>query len=337
MLKKVFLLSFIMTAIFAIGQNIFSDGGKGSDFEVALVYDVGGRGDKSFNDLAYEGLMRAVKDFGIKYQVATPTEGNDREIFLRKFSSGKATLILGIGFLFSDDIEKLAKEFPDKHFACIDYTVKPGVKIPDNLLGLKFKEQESSFLVGAIAGLVTKVNKVGFVGGAKGPLIKRFEVGYTKGVKTVNPKCEVGITYAGVSGDAFANPVKGKELAYSLFQNGADIVFHASGSTGLGVFKAAEELNKMAIGVDADQAREAKPGVIISSALKRVDSVVYNAIKSSLDGNFKGGIKEFGLKEDGVGYVYSDSNKNIITPEMHKKVEELKEKIIKGEIVVPFE
>jgi len=329
--KLIFIIFIFVLLFYNIGKAQKED-----EIFVALVYDVGGRGDKSFNDLAYEGLIRAEKELKIKSQVATPTEGSDREVFLRRFATGKAKIILGIGFLFSDDITRLAKEFPDKYFACIDYTVKPGEKFPTNLLGIKFREQEACYLVGAIAGLMTKTEKVGFVGGAKGPLIKKFEIGYTAGVKDVNSKCEVGVTYAGVSGEAFANPVKGKELATSLYNSGADIVFHASGSTGLGVFKAAEELNKMAIGVDADQSKEARQGIIITSALKKVDVAVYNAIKDAVQGKFKGGIKEFGLKEGGVDYVYNDSNNKIISQEIIKKVEELKNKIIKGEIIVRF-
>lgn len=306
-------------------------------FTVALVYDVGGRGDKSFNDSAYRGLEMAQKQLGIQYVVAEPTQGSDREAHLRRFAASGAQLVFGIGFLFTDDITKIARDFPNKHFACVDYSVAPGQVIPPNLAALKFREQEGSFLVGAIAGLLTKTNKVGFVGGAEGPLIRKFEKGYTAGVKYVNPSCEVGVTYAGVSGDAFINPGKGKELALSLYNGGADIIFHASGSTGLGVFKAAEELGKFAIGVDSDQADEAKPGVIITSMLKRVDQTVYNTIQLAMNGKFKGGVQEWGLKEGVIGYVYNDKNKDIIGEEVHKRIEALKDQIIKGEIVVPYE
>lgn len=327
----------IFIYLFSFINLFYAEDKPKTNIEVALVYAVGGRGDKSFNDLSYDALEKAKKDLGITFQVATPAEGSDREMFLRKFAASNAKIIFGTGFMFSDDMDRIAKEFPDKFFACIDYSVKPDKEIPANLLGIKFRENESSFLVGAIAGMLTNTNKVGFVGGAKGPLIKKFEVGYTAGVKQVNPNCEVNVTYAGVSPDAFANPVKGKELAYSLYNNGADIIFQASGSTGLGVFKAADELKKMAIGVDTDQSHEAKPGTIISSATKQVDVVVYNTIKTVIDGKFKGGVIELGLKEGGVGYIYNESNKRIITENMHKKIEELKDKIIKGEIIVPFQ
>ncbi len=315
----------------------YSFAAEKSNIEVSLVFAVGGRGDKSYNDLAYDGLLRAEKELGIKFQIATPHEGSDREMYLRRFAAGKSKIIFGTGFMFSSDMEKIAQEFPDKFFACIDYSITPGLKIPKNLIGLKFKENESSFLVGAIAGMITKTNKLGFVGGVKSPLIKKFEVGYTAGAKHVNPKCEVSATYAGVTPEAFANPVKGKELAYSLYTSGADIIFQASGSTGLGVFKAATELKKMAIGVDSDQSGEAPSGIIISSALKNVDVVVYETIKEVVHGKFKGGVKELGLKEGAVDYLYNDSNKNIINKEMRAKIEDFKQKIIKNEIQVPFE
>jgi basic membrane protein A len=325
--------------VFATALGVSADEEKKSEkpFKVALVYDIGGRGDKSFNDSAYRGLEMAREKLGIEYVVAEPTQGSDREAHLRRFAASDAQLIFGIGFLFTDDITKIARDFPHKEFACVDYTVQPGKTVPPNVVALKFREQEGSFLVGAIAGLLTKTNKVGFVGGAEGPLIRKFEKGYSAGVKYVNPSCDVGVTYAGVSGDAFINPVKGKELALSLYNAGADIIFHASGSTGLGVFKAAEELGKRAIGVDSDQADEAKPGVIITSMLKRVDQTVYNTIELAMKGQFKGGVKEWGLKEGVIGYVYNEKNRDIIGEEVHQRVEALKEKIIRGEIVVPYE
>lgn len=335
---KIFYMMVILSMLIisaSITTSAFSQEPKNTEFEAAMVFDIGGRGDKSFNDLAYEGLMKAVKDFGIKQSVATPTEGTDREVFLRKFAAGKAEIIIGVGFLFSDDITRLANDFPNKKFACIDYTIDKDKKMPANLTGLKFKEEEASCLVGIIAGMMTKTNQVGFIGGAKGPLIKKFEVGYTYGVNLVNPKCKVSATYAGVTGEAFANPVKGKELAQSLYNSNADIIYTAAGSTNLGVFKAAEELNKVVIGVDADQSGEARPGVIITSALKRVDTAVYEIIKDCIMKKYKGGIKEFGLKEAGVDYVYNDSNKKIIPEDVIKKVEEIKKQIIDGKITVP--
>ena len=303
---------------------------------VGLVFDVGGRGDKSFNDSAYRGLKRAKEELGIYYEYIEPEEGSDRESGLRMLASQKFDLVFGIGFMFSDDITHIAREFSETKFGCVDYTVQSGREIPPNLAALKFREEEGSYLVGAIAGLSTKTNKLGFVGGMDIPLINKFESGYKAGVRKANPKATILVGYAGVTGEAFKNPAKGKELALSQYGQGADIIYHASGSTGLGVFEAARGKDALAIGVDSDQYHEA-PGYILTSMIKRVDNSVYNTIKDTIAGQFKGGVHVFGLKEDGVGYVYDENNRDLIPDEVRKKVEELKAKIIAGEIKVPSE
>lgn len=304
--------------------------------KVGLVFDVGGRGDKSFNDAAYRGLEMAKKELGIDFEYIEPGPGAEREAALRQFSiRDDIILILGIGFIFTDEITKIASEFPDKKYACVDYTISPGKTIPPNLLALEFKEEEGCFLVGVIAGLTTKTNKIGFIGGMESPLIKKFEVSYTAGAKHVNPECEVFISYAGVTGDAFKNPGKGKELAMNQYSKGADIIFHASGVTGLGVFEAAKELNKLAIGVDSDQYEEA-PGNILTSMIKIVDIAVFETIKQVKDGTFKGGRAEtFGLKSNGVDYIYNDKNKMLIGEEVRKQVEVFREWIKNEQIIVP--
>jgi basic membrane protein A len=303
--------------------------------KIGLVFDVGGRGDKSFNDSAYRGLEAAKKDLGIDYTYIEPGEGADKESALRQLASGRQGLIFGTGFLFTDDINNVSADFPDKMFACVDYALNPDKPVPSNVVALKFREQEGSFLVGAIAGLVTKTNVVGFVGGMDIPLIHKFELGFTAGVKAVNPNCRVIVEYAGVTGDAFKNPEKGKELAISQIDEGADIIFHASGSTGLGVFEAARERNIKAIGVDSDQYSEA-PGYILTSMVKNVDVGVEETIKEYLAGTLKGGVVELGLDKNGVGYVYDEHNKNLIPPDVIAKVEDLKKRIISGEIKVPY-
>ncbi len=303
---------------------------------VGLVFDVGGLGDKSFNDLAYEGLVRAKKDLGISYEYFEPTQGSDREAALRIFAQGDADLIFGIGFLFTDDILAVAKDFPKKKFACVDFSWTEGQEVPPNLVGLKFKEQEGSFLVGAIAAMVSKTGVIGFVGGMDIPLIHKFEAGYTAGAKYVRPDVRVLVNYAGVTGDAFKNPAKGKELALSQYQEGADIIFHASGSTGLGVFEAARETGNLAIGVDADQSAEA-PDLIVTSMIKKVDVVVYKEIQETLEGKFEGGVRVLGLAEGAVGYVYNESSKRWITPEMKARLDQIERDIIDGKIQVPEE
>jgi basic membrane protein A len=304
-----------------------------TNLKVGLVFDVGGLGDKSFNDAAFAGLKRAEKELGVVGEYREPGEGAHREAHLRHFAKGDADLIIGVGFLFTDEIRAMAMDFPKKKFACVDYTVDER-EIPQNLAVLTFREEEGSFLVGAIAALRSQTGKIGFVGGVESPLIKKFEAGYEQGAKYVRPDIEVKAVYAGVSDTAFKDPQKGKELASSLYDAGCDIIYHASGSTGLGVFKAAEERKKFAIGVDKDQSDEAAPGVVLTSMTKNTDAAVYEIIKEAVEGSFKGGVVSLGLKEGGVGYVYNEKNRHLIGEEIHKKVEELKSKIIRGEIRV---
>ncbi len=300
------------------------------------MFDVGGRGDKSFNDAAYAGLERAQKELGVTFTTLETGEGSDREAQMRQLAAGGSQLVFGVGFLFSDDIYGLAQEFPKVKFACVDYTLKEGQVLPPNLVALEFKEQEGSFLVGALAGLVTRTGKVGFVGGMEIPLIKKFEAGYRAGAKAANPKVEVLVKYAGTTGTAFKDPTKGKELGLAEYNQGADIIFHASGSTGLGVFEAAREKGKgnYAIGVDADQQAEA-PGFILTSMVKHVETSVFDTILELKEGRWQGGVREFGLKEDGVGWVYDDQNKALIPDAVKAKVDALKAEIVAGRIVVP--
>jgi basic membrane protein A len=304
--------------------------------KVGLVFDVGGRGDKSFNDAAYRGLERAKKELGIAYEYLEPGPGADREAALRQFANRPDIgLIFGIGFIFTDDITNVSREFPAKKFACVDYTYDSTKALPSNLVALEFKEEEGSFLVGALAGLLTKTNVIGFVGGMQSPLIRKFEAGYVAGVKYVNPRCEVVISYAGITGEAFKNPGKGKELALGQFEKGADIIYHASGVTGLGVFEAAREKHKLAIGVDSDQYPEA-PGVVLTSMIKVVDNAVYDIISEEKAGTFRGGRAVlFDVRSKGVDYVYDEHNRALIPDPVHARVEEIRNKIISGEIRVP--
>lgn len=302
--------------------------------KVGLVFDVGGKGDKSFNDAAYNGLVRAKKDFGIDFEVIDPGDGSDRESALRKLASNNEIgLIFGVGFIFTEDINNIAKDFPNKKFGCIDYSVDTTKTIPQNLIALEFKEEEGSFLIGALVGLMTKTNKVGFLGGMESALIKKFEDGYSQGVKYVNPECKVLIAYVSVTGDGFKNPGKGKEISLSQYENGADIIYHASGLSGLGLFEAAKIEKKFAIGVDLDQYKEA-PGSVLTSMVKMVDESIYSTIKDFKDNKFKSGIKSLGLKENGVNYIYDDNNKILIPDNIHQKVEDIRKKIVNGEIVI---
>ena len=300
------------------------------------MFDIGGRGDKSFNDAAYAGLERAHKELGVTFSTLETSEGSDREAQLRQMAAGDAKLVFGVGFLFTDDIRALAREFPDQKFACVDYTLSAGDTLPANLVALKFREEEGSFLVGALSALLSQTGKVGFVGGMEIPLIRKFQAGFTAGAKAVNQKITVMVKYAGNTGAAFKDPTKGKELALAEYQAGADIIFHASGSTGRGVFEAARELKKLAIGVDSDQYDEA-PGVVLTSMVKRVDTAVFDTIRDLKAGNWQGGVREFGLADSGVTWVYDDRNQAQIPAAVKATVDSLQAEIVAGRIRVPTE
>ncbi|HUK61867.1 MAG TPA: BMP family ABC transporter substrate-binding protein [Dongiaceae bacterium] len=308
--------------------------GTAAPFTAGLVFDVGGRGDKSFNDAAARGLEMAKTQLGIPYTTVETGEGSDREAALRQLAATDAALVFGVGFLFTDDIHKLALEFPNKKFACIDYTVTPGDTLPPNLTALKFREEEGSYLVGALAALTSKTGKVGFVGGMQIPLIKKFEAGYLAGVHAVRPKTEVLIKYAGSTGEAFKDPAKGTELALAEYNAGADVIYHASGATGRGVFQAAIQTNHLAIGVDSDQYDEA-PGHVLTSMVKGVDVAVFDTIRDLKDGKWKGGVQTFGLAEKGVGWVYDDRNRALIPAPVKATVDSLEREIVAGHITVP--
>lgn len=312
----------------------------GDALDVGIVFDLGGRGDKSFNDGAYIGGQRAARELGARVRYVEPGEGSDREAGLRLLAAEGMDLVIGVGFIFTDDLSSLATEYPGVAFAGVDFAIgvdKSGNPIPPpkNLAALKFREEQGSFLVGALAALLSgDTKKVGFVGGMDSPLIHKFEAGYRAGVKQVCPDCSVLVQYAGVTPEAFRNPGRGKELALSQYQQGVKIIYHASGSTGLGVFEAARTMNRFGIGVDADQYNEA-PGRILTSMVKRVDNAVFDAIKRVKEKRFTGGVFQFGLAEDGVGYVYDEHNRALIPDEVRARLEALKADIIAGRIVVP--
>ena len=302
---------------------------SGDAIDVGVVFDLGGRGDKSFNDGAYLGAERAEKELGVRVRFIEPGEGSDREAGLRLLAAEGMDLVIGVGFIFTDDLTQLAREYPGTRFAGVDYSVatdKAGTIIPPpaNLAALKFNEEQGSFLVGALAALVGHSKKVGFVGGMDFPLIQKFEAGYRAGVKAVCADCEIVSQYAGVTPEAFRNPGKGKELALSQYQQGVNVIFHASGSTGLGVFEAARQANRLAIGVDADQFAEA-PGYVLTSMVKGVDNAVFDAIRRVQERRFAGGIYQYGLAESGVGYVYDRNNQALIPAPVRARLESLRQ------------
>jgi len=318
------LVSLIVGACGGGGGDTSSGGGDG-DFKAAIVTDTAGLGDQSFNDSANRGLQRAGEELGIETQVYETSQPSDYEPSLARAPSQGSDITFAIGFLMTDALTNVSSQNADAKYAIIDSVVEA-----DNVASLNFKEEEGSFLVGAVAGLMTKSNKVGFLGGLEVPLIKKFEAGYRAGVQTVNPDAEVLVTYAG----DFNDPGKGKEIALSQYSNGADVIYHASGGTGLGLFQAAEERGEgfWAIGVDSDQ-YDLAPDNVLTSMMKRVDVAVFETIKDTKEGNFQAGTVVFGLKEDGVGLAPTTSNN---TPqEVIDQVNALRDRIIAGEITVP--
>ena len=339
------LIALAALLVFDVGVLVLGPSGPaeqdGAALRVGLVFDVGGRGDKSFNDSAFAGLQRAREELGVYAEYIEPGEGADRESALRMFASRGFELIIAVGFIFTDDVTLVAQEYATQSFACVDYALRVDelgrpVPPPPNVAALKFREEEGSFLVGALAGLTSRSRQVGFVGGMDIPLIRRFEAGYTAGVLAVCPDCAVVPNYAGLTGQAFKDPGRGKELALAQYRRGVDVIFHASGSTGLGVFEAARLTDRLAIGVDSDQWEEA-PGHVLTSMVKRVDVAVYRAIEAAAAGAFAGGVQSFGLAEQGVGYVDDEHNRELISPAHRARLRELEAAIVAGGISVPKE
>ena len=324
----------VATALLPARSSEPAPHGPHQDVRVGLVFDVGGRGDKSFNDAAYEGVARSADELGVQIELLEPTGAEDREAAMRLFAARGFDLVIGVGFIFSTDINVVARAFPSTRFACIDYAPPMEGAMPENVAGLTFREEEGSFLVGAVAGIVTKTKHVGFVGGMDIPLIHKFEAGYRAGVAQACPACVVHAAYAGSTPEAFRDPVKGKALAVAQISQGADVLYHAAGTTGHGVFEASRDMGVKAIGVDADQHDE-MPGIVITSMIKRGDVAVFDTVKAVAEGRFHGGLLSFGLAEDGVGYVSEGPHGAAITADVRDRVRELRARIVRGEIKVP--
>lgn len=296
--------------------------------EPAVVYDAGGKFDKSFNEAAYNGIEKYKKDTGDSYAEFEVQTDAQREQAFRRMAQRGADPVIGIGFSQAPALEKVAKEFPDRHFAIIDMVVD----LP-NVQSIVFKEHEGSFLVGMLAAMASKTAKVGFVGGMDIPLIRRFACGYAQGAKYANPDAAVTENMTGTTPAAWNDPTKGAELAKGQFDAGVDVIFAAAGGTGTGVYQAAKDAGKLAIGVDSNQ-NHLHPGTMLTSMLKRVDVAVYDSALAAKEGKWAAGITEFGLKEAGVDWALDDNNASLITDDMKAKVEAAKADIISGKIVV---
>jgi basic membrane protein A len=294
----------------------------------ALVYDLGGKFDKSFNEAAYNGAERFKAETGVEYREFEVQNESQREQALRNFARRGYSPIIAMSFSQQAPLEKVAAEFPDIKFAIVDAVVD----MP-NVRSIVFREEQGSYLVGMLAAMASKTGKIGFVGGMDIPLIRRFACGYVEGAKAANPDIEIFQNMTGDTGAAWNDPVKGGELAKSQFERGADVVYHAAGGTGMGVLQAAADAGKLGIGVDSNQ-NHLHPGSVLTSMLKRVDNAVYATFKDAHDGKFTPGVQTLGLAEEGVGWALDDNNKSLITPEMQKAVEEAQAKIVAGEIQV---
>jgi len=299
-----------------------------ADFTPAVVFDMGGKFDKSFNQAAFDGAERFKDSTGIAYREFEVTSPAQREQAIRNMARRGANIVVGIGFAQADAIKKVAEEFPDKQFAIIDMVVD----LP-NVRSVVFKEHEGSFLVGMAAAMASKTGKVGFVGGMDIPLIRNFAAGYVEGAKYVNPNIEVFQNMTGTTPAAWNDPGKGAELARSQFGRGADVVYAAAGGTGVGVYQAAKDEGKLAIGVDSNQ-NYLHPGTMLTSMLKRVDVAVHDAFMDAKEGKFTAGIQALGVAEEGVGWALDEHNRGLITSEMEAKIEQARQDIISGKIKV---
>ena len=298
------------------------------DVKPAVIYDLGGKFDKSFNEGVFNGATKFAKEANVEFKDLELQNEAQREQALRKFAKDGYSPIVVPGFAWADSLTKVATEFPNTKFAIIDMVVdKPNVQ------SLLFKAEEGSYLVGVIAAKTSKSGTVGFVGGMDIPLISAFECGYAQGVMATNKSAKVIPNMTGTTPAAWNDPVKGGELAKAQIGQGADIVFAAAGATGQGVLKAAADAGKLGIGVDSDQ-DNLFPGKVLTSMLKRVDVATYNTFKTAKDGTWKPGIQVLGLKEGGVGFAQDEWNKTVLTDDAKKAAEAASADIIAGKIQV---
>lgn len=337
---KILLLCIGLFLISSCGSR--TEAQKQCQIKVGIVFDIGGKNDRSFNAAAWDGVKRAEKDLPICLYDVEPGNPTSIEPAMRAFAEKNFDLIVGVGFAQGPIMQKVAEDYPNIKFAIVDGVIfeKDGKTPKQNVASLVFREHEGSYLVGMIAASKSKTGVLGFVGGMDIPLIHRFETGYEEGAKSINPNIRVVSNYVGVTDSAWNNPGKGKELALSQIEKGADVIFTAAGNSGLGAFDAVEqygktngEANKFVIGVDSNQ-NMVKPGFVLTSMVKRVDNSVYDVVKEVLGGKFQGGFHVFGLDKDGVGYAMDENNKTLIPEDVLKKVEEAKVKIGNGEIKV---
>jgi basic membrane protein A and related proteins len=315
-------------------------GGGSTDVRPALVLDVGGLGDQSFNDSAYAGLQRAKQEFNAETEYLESSSPTDYVDNLTQLADSGYSPVFAVGFLMTDAVNEVAPQYSDTDFAIVDSVVKP-----KNAASLVFREQEGSYLAGVVAGLMTQEKTeytnpddkvVGFLGGQESDLIGKFQAGYEAGVKSVCSDCEDLVQYAGSTPEAFNDPARGKEISLQQIDQGADIIYHASGATGAGLFEAAREQKIFAIGVDADQAKLFPDAPILTSVVKRVDNAVFQTIEEARDGQFPGGkVLEFGLDDKGISLAPFGRFDGAVPQNVKDEVDNAKQGILDGDIKVP--
>ena len=325
-LNPVFLATAMAAAL--AGALLLAAPAARAQAQPAVVYDAGGKFDKSFNEAAYNGMERFRKETGgsyLEFEIANDTQ---REQAFRRMAQKGANPIIGIGFTQASALEKVAKEFPQLKFAIVDMVVN----LP-NVQSVVFKEQEGAFLAGMAAAMASTSGKVGFVGGMDVPLIRRFQCGYEQGAKYANPKVETLANMTGTTPAAWSDPTRGGELARNQFSRGVDVIFAAAGGTGVGVYQAAKDQGRLAIGVDSNQ-NHLHPGTMLTSMVKRVDVAVFNIARSVKDNRWQSGVQVLGLKENGVALAMDEHNAKRVTPEMRKRLDAAQADIVAGRIKV---
>jgi len=299
-----------------------------ADPKLGIVYDAGGKFDKSFNQSAFEGATRFKKDTGIGFIEVQASSDTQAEQVLRALARKNLDLIASIGFAQTQAVQKVAKEFPKVHFVLID-----GVAQGANVSSILFKEEEGSYLVGVAAAMASKSKKIGFIGGIDIPLIRTFECGYAQGAKSVSAKVDVTQNMVGTTASAWNDPAKGGELARSQFERGVDVVFAVAGGSGMGTLQTAKEKGALAIGVDSNQ-NHLYPGTMLTSMVKRVDNAIYDSYMEMKNGTWKAGVVSKGLKEGGVDWALDEYNRKLITPDIEKRVLGARKDIIDGKVKV---
>lgn len=324
------LLCTVLVVSTACGGAGKSDGGNNAELSTALVTDTGGLNDESFNQISWAGMQRAEKELNADIDYLESKRDEDYVPNLTKFARDGRDITWGIGFKFEKALPEVANQFPNAKFGIVDTDL--GGDIPENVVAITFKEEEGSFLMGVIAGSMTKTDKVGYIGGITSPLIKKFEAGFTAGVKSVNPDAKVVPAYA----ESFTDVAKGRSLAANMYNDGVDVIYHAAGGVGKGLFdevKTREQGKYWVIGVDQDQSKLA-PEHTLSSMIKRVDVAVFDIMKDLKEGKFEGGKQvELSLADNGVDIA--ENTDKYVSEDVLKTVDEYKQKIIDGEIEVP--